>query len=225
MKRGVHLFGVVSLWLTTGCSDQPISLGGGGAGGSSADGGVGVGASHAGGDGGAATSSGGGGAGGASAGGASAGGAGGSGVGGALAGGGGAGGGADIHVCPSTDPLECSPGPGTGEGDQCADAPSCYLAAVKSAVNGVLNDYPSWFDYNNPNNCPYILELDLFLDSVVARLESQELCAIRDPNAPGEEITVKHDNAYSENFDIVASTGCARYGDGIYTGYCAPAWW
>jgi len=60
---------------------------------------------------------------------------------------------------------------------------------------------------------------------VVADVVARGHCAIRDPNAPGEEITVKRDNGFSENFDIVASTGCARSGDAIYTGYCAPAWW
>lgn len=167
-----------------------------------------------------------GGAGGAGANGTGGTGAGGAGVGGSGggAGAGGAGGSAGV-VCPSPDPLDCSPGSGTGEAGQCFDGPSCYLGAVKSAVVGVINAQPTWFDYNNPNNCPFILQLDPFLDSVVADLEAQGLCAIRDPNAPGEEVTVKHDNAFSENFDIVASTGCARYGDGIYTGYCAPAWW
>lgn len=46
-----------------------------------------------------------------------------------------------------------------------------------------------------------------------------------EPNAPNEEVTVKHDNAYAENFDIVAASGCARYGDLIYTSTCTPAWW
>ena len=134
---------------------------------------------------------------------------------------------ASIHVCPPTGTQDCSPGPGTGEGDQCFDAPSCFLANVQSAVNATLAGNPSWFDYTvDPSGCPYILEVDLFLDAVVAHLVNQSnRCAIRDPNAPYEEITVKHNNDFSENFDIVASTGCARYGAGIYTGYCTPAWW
>jgi len=156
-----------------------------------------------------------------------AGGAGGAaGAGGSTAGAGGqaGGGGADLS-CPSPNPLDCSPGPGTGEADTCIDGTSCFLSNVKAAVLAQINGQPSWFDYQNPDNCPFILQIDLFMDGVVADLEAQGVCAIRDPNAPGEEVTVKHDNAYAENFDIVASNGCARYGDLIYTSTCIPAWW
>jgi hypothetical protein len=141
------------------------------------------------------------------------------------AGGGGAGGEGGAIVCPPVGPLDCSPGTGTGEADQCFDGVSCFLDNVQAAVTGVISAQPSWFDYNNPDNCPFILQIDSFMDAVAADLVAQGLCAIRDPNAPGEEVTVKHDNAYSENFDIVAANGCARYGDLIYTSYCAPAWW
>lgn len=130
----------------------------------------------------------------------------------------------DPHACPtSATPQDCSKGSGTGEADQCHDGPSCYLAKVQKAVNNQVATHPDWFDTSG--TCPVILKLDLFLDAVVAQLVADGYCAIRDPNAPGEEITVKRDNAFAESFDIVASTGCARSGAGIYTGYCAPAWW
>lgn len=63
------------------------------------------------------------------------------------------------------------------------------------------------------------------MNAVVDRAVAGGLCCIRDPNAPGEEVTVKYSNGFTENFDLVASTGCARYGSAICTGYCAPAWW
>lgn len=129
------------------------------------------------------------------------------------------------HVCKANTPQDCSPGSGTGNADQCFDGPSCYVTNVQKAVQAVIAAHPAWFDYNNQWSCPSILQVDLYMDAVVAHLVGQGVCAIRDPNAPGEEVTVKHDNAFSENFDIVASTGCARYGSAIYTGWCAPAWW
>jgi len=128
-------------------------------------------------------------------------------------------------TCTPTGPLDCSPGSGTGTGNQCWDGTTCYRNNVQTAITGTINDFPAWFDYNNPNNCPFILNIPAFMDEVVSRLTGMGRCAIRDPNAPNEEVTVKHDNAFSENFDIVASTGCARYGAGIYTSTCAPAWW
>ncbi|MFH2007405.1 MAG: hypothetical protein ABI333_12540 [bacterium] len=127
--------------------------------------------------------------------------------------------------CTPSGPLDCSPGSGTGTGNQCWDGTSCYLSNVQNAITGTINAYPQWFDYNNPNGCPFILDVPAFMDEVVSRLTNMGRCAIRDPNAPNEEVTVKHDNDFSENFDIVASTGCARYGGGIYTSTCAPAWW
>jgi hypothetical protein len=128
-------------------------------------------------------------------------------------------------TCPAGGPIDCSPGTGSGEGDQCYDGLGCFLSNVQSAVNGVVNANPSWFDFNNQWNCPMILDVDAFMNAVVAHVTGQGLCVIRDPNAPFEEVTVKHDNAFSENFDIVASTGCARSGSAIYTSTCAPAWW
>ncbi len=128
-------------------------------------------------------------------------------------------------VCPPVGAMDCSPGSGTGMADQCVSGTSCYLARVQAAVRAVIAENPTWFDYSMPSGCPNILNVDGFMNAVVDHMVAAGLCCIRDPNAPGEEITVKFNNAYSENFDIVASTGCARYGGLIYTGYCAPAWW
>ncbi|MGZ3421177.1 MAG: hypothetical protein ACXVEF_44950 [Polyangiales bacterium] len=130
------------------------------------------------------------------------------------------------HVCPTAGAaMDCTPGTGTGEGDQCKDAPSCYLTIVQKAVNGLVSAHPDWFDFTGPSGCPVIKNVDMFLDAVVADVAAHGLCVERDPHAPGEEITVKKDNAFSENFDLVSSAGCARSGAPIYTGYCAPAWW
>lgn len=132
---------------------------------------------------------------------------------------------ASVHQCVFVTPLDCSKGSGTGSANECHDGPSCFVAKVQKAVNDTVAAHPSWFDFNNQWSCPNILMVDAFMDAVVANLVAQGYCAIRDPNAPGEEVTVKHDNAFSENFDIVASNGCARSGAAIYTGWCAPAWW
>jgi len=128
-------------------------------------------------------------------------------------------------VCPSTSPRDCSPGTGTGMADQCFRGTSCYLTQVQNAVRRTIDAHPTWFRTDAMIGCSIILDVPSYMNAVVSDLVGQGLCAIRDPNAPDEEVTVKHDNAFSENFDIVASTGCARYGALIYTGYCMPAWW
>ena len=127
-------------------------------------------------------------------------------------------------VCPPTGPLDCvAVWPGSY---QCFSGTSCYVSDVQSAINRVINQNPSWFDLNHPLGCPMILVPTTdFVTAVAQDISSHGLCAVEDPNAPQEEVVVKHDNAFSENFDIVASTGCARRSAGIYTSYCVPSWW
>ena len=140
-------------------------------------------------------------------------------------GGGGGAGGTDNHVCSPQGVQDCSQGSGSGQGPGCGDTPSCYLSAMQSVENGLINAHPDWFTWDDAHSCWFILDVDTYLDAVVAGLEALGLCALRDPNAPMEEITVKRNNDFAESFDIVASFGCARTGAGIYTGFCAPAWW
>lgn len=126
-----------------------------------------------------------------------------------------------VPPCPGPDaPLDCSPGPGSGRGDTCVDDPSCFLDLVQASVNAVIAEHPEWFDQSSGQ--PFVLEVELYMDGVVERVGQTE-CSIRDPNA-GDEIVVKHDNAFAENFDILTAEGFARYGDGIYTSKCIPAW-
>lgn len=120
------------------------------------------------------------------------------------------------------EPRDCSPSSVTME-DYCIDGTSCYLATVQSAVRDTISAHPEWFD--SSGSCSIILDVDAFMDAVVADIVAHGICAIRDPNAPGEEVTLKYSNVFTENFDIVASTGCARYGSPIYTSTCFPAWW
>jgi len=123
--------------------------------------------------------------------------------------------------CPPVGPLDCAPGPGSGEGDTCTKPGSCFLDTVQAAIQGVLDGHPEWFDTTSGQ--PFVLEVEAYMNQVVADVAATGLCAIRDPNA-GDEIAVKHDQEYAENFDILTAEGFVRYGDGIYTSTCAPAW-
>ena len=125
-------------------------------------------------------------------------------------------------ACPPVDPLDCSPGVGSGEADTCdLDGVSCFLPTVQASVQGIVNGHPEWFDMSA--GTPFVLEPELYMDAVVADVSAAGLCAIRDPNA-GDEIAVKHDNAYAESFDILSAEGNARWGEGIYTATCTPSW-
>lgn len=124
-------------------------------------------------------------------------------------------------TCPSPGPMDCSPGPGTGKGAECYGGVSCFLRQVQNAVNGVVRDNASWFDASSGPT--HVLEVEMYMNAVVAVLNAAGLCAIRDPNA-GDEIVVKFDNSYSENFDILTASEDVRSGAGIYTSTCTPAW-
>ncbi len=124
-------------------------------------------------------------------------------------------------ACPTTEPIDCSPGSGTGKGAECYGATSCFLRTVQNAINGVVRDNPTWFDASAGPT--HVLQVELYMDAVVAVLDAGGLCAMRDPNA-GDEIVVKHDNGFSENFDILTASEDVRSGGGIYTSTCAPAW-
>lgn len=124
-------------------------------------------------------------------------------------------------TCPPPGPMDCSPGPGTGEGAECTLPPSCFLRTVQAAVRQVQADHPDWFDYSDGN--PLVLQVEDYMNAVVALVNTAGYCCIRDPNA-GDEIVVKFNNYAAENFDIYSSTGYARSGDPIYTSSCSPAW-
>jgi hypothetical protein len=124
-------------------------------------------------------------------------------------------------ACPPGGPQDCSPGPGSGEPDTCQKLTSCFFPAVRDSVVKVMADHPEWFDKSGPS--PHVLKPEDYMNAVVANVKARGLCAIRDPNA-GDEIAVKHDNRYAESFDILAVGDFARWGAGIYTATCAPAW-
>lgn len=129
----------------------------------------------------------------------------------------------DPLACPPQLALDCEPGPGSGEPDTCAKGTSCFLELVQEGVQDVIAMNPAWFT-DEGGGAYLVLDVDAFMNAVVADINEHDLCAIRDPNA-GDEVAVKHDNGYAESFDILSADGHARYGELIYTATCAPAWY
>lgn len=127
----------------------------------------------------------------------------------------------DTGLSCGSGPPDCEPGPGTGNADQCFDAPSCFLRTVQNAIRTVIANNPTCFDQSMGS--PRVLDEPCYMNGVVMELQRQGLCARIDPNA-GDEIVVKHDNTLSENFDILTADNLVRSGGGIFTATCAPAW-
>jgi hypothetical protein len=123
-------------------------------------------------------------------------------------------------ACPALGGQDCSPGTGSGENDTCVDGTPCYLDLVQQGVQAVIAAHPEWFDAIDPT---LVLDAESYMDAVVAEVGAQGVCAIRDPNA-GDEMAVKHDDAFAESYDILSADGHARYGELIYTATCSPSW-
>lgn len=103
---------------------------------------------------------------------------------------------ADAALSCGAGPRDCEPGDGTGEGDQCFAATSCFLRSVQSAIRVVVDGNPAWFDASMGGS-PRVLNEPGYMNGVVMELRNRGLCAIIDPNA-GDEIVVKHERAVRE---------------------------
>jgi hypothetical protein len=119
--------------------------------------------------------------------------------------------------CGST--LDCGDcGVGT---DYCVVGVSEHAAAVHNAHLAIQNDQPTWFDLNDKSGSgAQLLELDLFRNELVGRLNALGKVAISDVN-DNAEIRVRAATAQTaDNFRIVTSAG---YSWDKYTSTCSPA--
>ena len=83
---------------------------------------------------------------------------------------------------------------------------------MESAINQLMSQRPDIFSGN------HVVKHAEYMNGVVANLRSYGLCAIVDSE---DEIAVKNSNAFSDQYDILLSTGSVRR---AYTATCRPAW-
>jgi hypothetical protein len=124
-------------------------------------------------------------------------------------------------------PAGCTLGAGT-RGAACARSNTRLLTSVEAAIDSLVRQKPGIFDLTSdalPGWGHYkVLDAQAYLDGVVANLQAGGLCAQRDPDdGNNERIQVKTTNEYSEDFDILVSTGFMRRGTGAYRQTCNPA--
>jgi hypothetical protein len=112
--------------------------------------------------------------------------------------------------------------PGTGDGIDCPKTTPVFLADVDDAIDTLAEQRPGLFDFSTTRGAKGWLVLDpiAYHEGVAAILTARGLCAIYD----GEEIAVKRENSFSEQYDIHLSTGHIRRGEGSYQATCRPAW-
>jgi hypothetical protein len=110
----------------------------------------------------------------------------------------------------------CSLPPGNGPGVNCpAESPS-FQGEVESSINQLIQQRPDIF--SGGGSAPHVVKHSEYMNGVVANLRARGLCAIVDSD---DEIAVKNTNAFSDQYDILLSTGQVRR---AYTATCRPAW-
>lgn len=120
----------------------------------------------------------------------------------------------------------CPFGPGTLAAE-CSRSSARLLRHVEVAIDLVVQQSPGAFDLTQdivPGAGQYkVLDRQAYLDGVVANLRAAGLCAQRNPDEAGAEtIQVKDSDSYSEDFDVIVSSGFIRRGDGAYRQTCTP---
>lgn len=107
----------------------------------------------------------------------------------------------------------------------CGRESETLLSSVEASIDQVQREHPEYFDFADVqpgSNWVRILNAQGYTQGVVDALTKKGLCARYD----GEELAVKKENRYSEQFDIYSDSGgkaYARRGPGAYRVTCYPA--
>jgi hypothetical protein len=127
---------------------------------------------------------------------------------------------------PATPRVACGVGPGTGDGleEHCPRISPSFLSEVDAAVNRVVDLHPELFDLSTRAGSGgyFVRDIDGFYEQVVDEIaKGSRLCATVDADL---EIAVKRDNASSEQYKLMWSSGYLRRGESSYRATCSPAW-
>lgn len=135
---------------------------------------------------------------------------------------------------PTPTPLPTpvpTPVPGTACGVErqsvevdCSREAAQFFGEVDAAIAKVIEERPDLFDLSQGTNGSIpVLQPGAYLRAVAAMVQNTHgLCALRAPE-PRDEITVKFDNEFSENYDILLSDNRVRRGPATYRVTCRPA--
>jgi hypothetical protein len=99
---------------------------------------------------------------------------------------------------------------------------------MESAMDLLIQQKPEIFDLNDeyaPGTRAYkVLDREAYMEGIVTNLRAAGLCSERDADdAQLETIRVKDEPQFSEDFDVLLSTGHMRRGTGMYRQTCNPS--
>ena len=111
---------------------------------------------------------------------------------------------------------------GGGSGNNCPYLTPVFVEDVNRAIAQAQNEHPELFNFNDGyGGLSYrVLDRQRYYDLVKYNLERMGYCAAHDL----EEIGVKNDNRFNEQYQIMTSFGYSRWGAGSYRSSCFPPW-
>ncbi len=123
--------------------------------------------------------------------------------------------------------LNCPFGKGSANAS-CDRSTSRLANDVEEAMDLLLKQKPQIFDLNDeyaPGTRAYrVLDKAVYAEGLVANLRAAGLCSERDADdALLETLKVKNASDFSEDFDVLLSSGHMRRGNGAYRQTCSPS--
>ncbi len=119
-----------------------------------------------------------------------------------------------------------------GNGDvnaDCGKTSSKLVDQVLSAMDQLVQQKPQIFDLKDEAFAPgsgnfKVLDREAYLNGLVANLLAAGLCAQRDPGDYNyEQVQAKNENGFSEDFDVLLSSGHMWHSRSAYRDTCTPA--
>jgi hypothetical protein len=104
----------------------------------------------------------------------------------------------------------------------CGRETATLLGPLEAAIDQVMREHPEYFnpgDTQPGTGFVKIVNPDAYFRDLTAAITRQGVCAFYD----GEEMAIKRENRYSEQYDLYGGEGYARRGEGSYRVTCYPA--
>jgi hypothetical protein len=129
-----------------------------------------------------------------------------------------------------TDPFNhasCSFGKGDINAD-CGEGRTQLLDEMEAAMDLLVKEKPQIFDLESeyaPGTRAYIVkDKEAYLNGLIVNLRAAGNCAERDPDDQSlETIRAKNASDFSEEFDVLLSSGHMRRGNGMFRRTCSPS--
>jgi hypothetical protein len=116
--------------------------------------------------------------------------------------------------------LGCGAPPVATPAVSCPRTSGSYQHFVTEALARLAQASPHLFDFGDRRGALgyYITDHRAYYAGVLDHLRAQGVCAVFD----GDEIAVKMDNEFSDQYKIMTSTGHVQTGPSVYRATCRP---